>query len=122
MDVLDIFYFFSARGREGPEAPERGGGGSVFLTKISGGQGSARREGRGGRGAGRVSAGMGGGLNSFFSGPKFPPNSVQQMVSGELAGECLQTRLTPSESSAEHGLPPQRAPKQCPVNGVWRML
>ena len=31
-------------------------------------------------------------------------NSVQQMVSGELAGECLQTGFE------RHGLPPQRAP------------
>ena len=31
-------------------------------------------------------------------------NSVQQMVSGELAGEGLQTRFS------RHGLPPQRAP------------
>ena len=31
-------------------------------------------------------------------------NSVQQMVSGELARECLQTRFE------RHGLPPQRAP------------
>ena len=33
-----------------------------------------------------------------------------------MAGESLQTRF------AGHGLDPQRAPKQCPVNGVWRML
>ena len=31
-------------------------------------------------------------------------NSVQQMVSGESAGECLQTGFE------RHGLPPQRAP------------
>ena len=31
-------------------------------------------------------------------------------------------RFTPSESSAGHGLPPQRAPKQCPANGVRRAL
>ena len=29
---------------------------------------------------------------------------------------CLQTRF------ARHGLAPLRAPKQCPANGVWRML
>ena len=54
-------------------------------------------------------------------------NSVQQMVSGELAGEGLQTGfsrhgLPRSESSAGHGLPPQRAPTQCPANGVQRIL
>ena len=54
-------------------------------------------------------------------------NSVQQMVPGELAGEGLQTEfsrhgLPPSESSAGHGLRPQRAPKQCPANGVRRIL
>ena len=54
-------------------------------------------------------------------------NSVQQMVSGELAGECLQRGFE------RHGLPPQRALldtvypfrehlKQCPENGVRRML
>ena len=32
------------------------------------------------------------------------------------------TRFTPSESSAGHGLPPQRAPKQCPAKGVRRIL
>ena len=31
-------------------------------------------------------------------------NNVQQMVSGELAGECLQTGFE------RHGLPPQSAP------------
>ena len=31
-------------------------------------------------------------------------------------GKCLQTRF------ARHGLTPQGAPKQCPLNGVWRML
>ena len=52
-------------------------------------------------------------------------NSVQQMVSGGLAREGLQagfSRHGPSESSAGHGLPPQRAPKQCPANGVRRVL
>ena len=50
------------------------------------------------------------------------------MVSGELAGEGLQTGfsrhgLAPQgESSAGHGLQSQRAPKQCPANGVRRML
>ena len=33
-----------------------------------------------------------------------------------MAGKCLQTRF------ARHGLTPQRAPRQCQVNGVWRML
>ena len=37
-------------------------------------------------------------------------NSVQQI------------RFTPSENSAGHGLPPQRAPKQCPAIGVRRVL
>ena len=48
-------------------------------------------------------------------------NSVQQMVSGELAGECLQTGFE------RHGLPPQRAPLDTVyplrehVNNVQRM-
>ena len=33
-----------------------------------------------------------------------------------MAGERLQTRF------ARHGLTPQRAPKQCPIDGAWRML
>ena len=33
-----------------------------------------------------------------------------------MAGERLQRRF------AGHGITPQRAPKQCPTSGVWRML
>ena len=49
-------------------------------------------------------------------------NSVQQMVSGELAGECLQTGFE------RHGLPPQRAPLDTAyplrehLNSVQRMV
>ena len=54
-------------------------------------------------------------------------NSVQQMVSGELAGEGLQTGfskhgLPPQRAPPDTVYPPQRAPKQCPVNGVRRIL
>ena len=54
-------------------------------------------------------------------------NSVQQMVSGELAGEGLQTGfsrhgLPPQRAPLDTLLPPQRAPKQCPANGVRRIL
>ena len=31
------------------------------------------------------------------------------------------SKQCPAESSAGHGLPPQRAPKQCPANGVRRI-
>ena len=61
MDVSDIFYFFcSGEGHGESEAPEMGGGGSVFLLKIPGGGGSPRRS--GGEPKGR---------DFFFSGPKF---------------------------------------------------
>ena len=49
-------------------------------------------------------------------------NSVQQMVSGELAGEGLQTGFS------RHGLPPQRAPLDTAyplrehLNSVQRMV
>ena len=49
-------------------------------------------------------------------------NSVQQVVSGELAGECLQARFE------RHGLPPQRAPLDTVyplkehLNNVQRMV
>ena len=49
-------------------------------------------------------------------------NSVQQMVSGKLAGECLQTGFE------RHGLPPQRAlldavyPLREHLNSVLRMV
>ena len=49
-------------------------------------------------------------------------NSVQQMVSGELAGKGLQTRFS------RHGLPPQRAPLDTVyplrehLNSVQRMV
>ena len=49
-------------------------------------------------------------------------NSVQQMVSGELAGEGLQTGFS------RHGLPPQRAPLDTVyplrehLNSVQRMV
>ena len=64
-----IFFIFSARGRErGSEAPERGWEGSVFIENARrGGLPGERR--RGGRRAGRASAGnLGGrgGLNIFF--------------------------------------------------------
>ena len=50
------------------------------------------------------------------------PNSVQQMVSGELARECLQTGFE------RHSLPPQRAPLDTVyplrehLNSVQRMV
>ena len=54
-------------------------------------------------------------------------NSVQQMVSGELAGEGLQTGfsrhgLPPQRAELDTVYPPQRAPKQCPAKGVRRIL
>ena len=71
VDVSDIFYFFSARG--GGEGRVRGAGraGVDFLLKIPEGGGGGFPGGRGGRGAGRVSAanwGMGGGAKFFFFG------------------------------------------------------
>ena len=68
VDVSDIFYFScSGEGKGESEAPGRWGG--DFLLKIPGG-GSPSRVGAGGRGAGRVFAGIfgGGGVNIFFWG------------------------------------------------------
>ena len=69
VDVSDIF-IFSARGKGKEVWVNREGGGSVHLLKIPRGGGSPRipKEGGGGEGAGRVSAGnlKGGGVNFFF--------------------------------------------------------
>ena len=43
-------------------------------------------------------------------------NRESKIAARQWGGERLQTRF------ARHGLTPQRAPKQCPVNRVWRML
>ena len=51
-----------------------------------------------------------------------PADGVWKIGRGGSPDRVLKTRLTPSESSAGHGLPPQRAPKQCPANGVRRVL
>ena len=51
-----------------------------------------------------------------------PADGVWRIGRGGSPARVLKTRFTPSESSAGHGLPPQRAPKQCPVNGVRRVL
>ena len=49
-----------------------------------------------------------------------PADDVWRIGRGVSPDRVRKTRLTPSESSAGHGLPPQRAPKQCPANGVRR--
>ena len=51
-----------------------------------------------------------------------PADGVWRIGRGGSPDRVLKTRFTPSESSAGHGLPPQRAPKQCPANGVRRIL
>ena len=55
--------------------------------------------------------------------PKTDPNRwCLENSQGRVSRQGLKTRFTPSESSAGHGLPPQRAPEQCPANGVRRIL
>ena len=51
-----------------------------------------------------------------------PADGVWRIGRAGSPDRVLKTRFTPSESSAGDGLPPQRAPKQCPVNYVRRML
>ena len=76
VDVSEIFFVCSGRGKGKSEARRQEGGRGWFLLKIPG-------EGMG-RGAGRVSAANwgsfffwgGGGLNMFFSRPKRPPSST----------------------------------------------
>ena len=51
-----------------------------------------------------------------------PADGVWRIGRGGSPDRVLKTRFNPSESSAGHGLPPQRAPKQCPANGVRRVL
>ena len=51
-----------------------------------------------------------------------PADGVWRIGGGGSPDRVLKTRFNPSESSAGHGLPPQRAPKQCPANGVRRLL
>ena len=51
-----------------------------------------------------------------------PADGVWRIGRGGSPDRVLKTRLIPSESSAGHGLPPQRVPKQCPANGVRRVL
>ena len=54
MDVSDIFYFFSARGRGRGVRGDREGGGGRFLLKKSQEGGGGLQGGWGGEGAGRV--------------------------------------------------------------------
>ena len=61
------------------------------------------------------------GLNPCVS-KQCPADGVWRIGRGGSPDRVLKTRLTPSESSAGHGLPPQRALKQCPANGVRRVL
>ena len=90
MDVSDIF-FSSAEGKGESKAPGRGrgsprrregGGGFFFEWKLPRRGGVSRvGGGGGGEGLGGCLQGIwGGGLNLFFSGPKFPP----RLFSGEL--------------------------------------
>ena len=76
MDVSDIFYFFCPGEWKGESDGAGRGGGTIFHVKSQEG-GSPRRVGAGRRGAGRMFEGnfgiLGGGLNFFFWGPKFPP-------------------------------------------------
>ena len=51
-----------------------------------------------------------------------PADGVWSIGRGGSPDRVLKARFTPSESSAGHGLPPQRAPTQCPANGVRRVL
>ena len=51
-----------------------------------------------------------------------PADGVWRIGRGVSPDRVLKTRFTPSESSAGHGLRPQRAPKQSPANGVRRIL
>ena len=69
MDVSDIFYFFSPRGR-GRGCPRRRDGGGGDFSMENPRRGVSRWVGAGGRGAGRVFAENlgGGGLNIFFRG------------------------------------------------------
>ena len=79
MDVSNIFYFFLLEGGEGGVRGAGRGGKFGFLLKSQE-RGGGLQEGRGGRGAGRVSAanwGWGGGAKYFFSGPKCPPRHIQ---------------------------------------------
>ena len=67
-----------------------------------------------------------------FSGTRKPPvpcvskqcptDGVWRIGRGVSPDRVRKTRLTPSESSAGHGLPPQRAPKQSAANGVRMIL
>ena len=68
-----FFIFFLLGGGEGGSRRRKGGeGGRVFIENPR--RGDQPGEGRGNRGAGRVSVGnWGGGAKYFFSGPKFPP-------------------------------------------------
>ena len=51
-----------------------------------------------------------------------PADGVWRIGRRGSPDRVLKTRFNPSESSTGHGLPPQRAPKQCPANGVRRVL
>ena len=51
-----------------------------------------------------------------------PADGVWRIGRGGSPYRVLKTRFAPSESSAGHSLPPQRAPKQCPANGVRKIL
>ena len=70
MDVSDIFFCFSTRGRDKESPRRRAGGGDDFFLKIPGGGGwGSPAVGAGRDGVGRVFAGQfggGGGLNIFF--------------------------------------------------------
>ena len=78
-DVSDIFYFFFGLGEGKGEHGATGGvGESVFIANHRGG---VLPEGRGGAGSREGLRGIwwgGGGLNIFFSGPKFPPRIVRE--------------------------------------------
>ena len=76
-----FFKFFSARGGEGGVRGDTEGGGSVSYCKSQEG-GAPRREGGGGEGAGRASAGNLGGEAKFFFGVEMPPKGkVNQGIS-----------------------------------------
>ena len=66
-------------GREGGPRRQKGGEGVGFFMENPRRAGVCQERGGwgGARGAGRVSAGKGGGANFFFSGPKFPPSKLR---------------------------------------------
>ena len=84
VDVSDIFYFFSARGRGGVSPRCQEGGGFGCSLKIPGEEGCARRGGD--RGAGSFSAGnffWGGGV-IFFLGAETQRKIKGQQLKGKI--------------------------------------